>query len=323
MNFDLQQLAAFIAVAERGSFRAAAEAIHLSPPALSRRIERLEASLGIRLFHRTTREVELTGLGRTFLERARAAFDDLAAATLGITEIGARQSGRVTIGCVPSAAFYFLPSVIRPFTEQYPELRLRIIDENDAEVARAVIAGEADFGIGFLGSRVPELDFEPLRVDAFVLAVRRDHALAGRAEVRWTDLAGMRLLAPSRASGNRQLLDDALSRAGLRPVFAVEVNRVSTQLGMVEAGLGVGVVPGLTLPASAHLALVGIPLVGPSVTRTLGILSRHGARLHPAAQILHGHLRAAFRDGAARADRGGRTPARPPAAGAVRARRRG
>lgn len=303
INFDLQELHAFIAVAERGSFRAAADAIHLSPPALSRRIERLEASLGVRLFNRTTREVELTGIGRTFLERARGAYDDLQAATLGITEIAARQSGRVTVGCVPSAAFHFLPSVIRPFSEQYPGIRLRIVDENDAMVAQAVISGEADFGIGFLGSRVPELDFEPLREDPFVLAVRCDHPLARRKSVTWSQLQGERLMAAARTSGNRQLLDDALSRAGIRPDIVFEVNRVSTLLGMVDAGLGIAAVPGLTLPSAVYPDLKAIELTGPAVSRTLGVLSRHGARLHPAAQILHGYLRAAFRTRAGRSPR--------------------
>jgi len=77
INFDLQQLQAFVAVAERGSFRAAADHIHLSAPALSRRIDKLETILGTRLFNRTTRSVELTAMGRVFLERARAALDDL------------------------------------------------------------------------------------------------------------------------------------------------------------------------------------------------------------------------------------------------------
>jgi len=264
INFNLQELQAFIAVAERGSFRAAADEIHLSAPALSRRIERLESALGVRLINRTTREVELNGLGRAFLERARSAFDDLEAASLSLREIGAHQSGRVTVGCVPSAAFYFLPAVIRPFSEKYPGIRLRIIDENDAIVAQSVISGEADFGIGFMGARVPELDAE-------------------------------RLMAASRSSGNRQLIDDARAQAGLRPSIAFEVNGVATLLGMVDAGLEVAEVPGLTLPSTVHRSLTGLRLTAPAVRRQLGILKRHGAKLQPAALILHDTLRAAFR----------------------------
>ncbi|MBL8379065.1 MAG: LysR family transcriptional regulator [Burkholderiales bacterium] len=314
INFDLAELHAFLAVAERGSFVAAARAIHLSAPALSRRVERLEAALGARLFDRTTRQVALTGLGRRFLERARSAFDDLEAATLGMKETAARHSGRVTVGCVPSAAFYFLPSVIRPFAERHPGIRLRIVDENDSDVAQAVSAGDADFGIGFMGTRVPELDFEPLREDPFVLAVRRDHALAKRRTVRWPELDGARLMAPARSNGNRILLDDALVKAGLRPSIAFEVNRVSTLLGMVEAGLGIAVLPGLAMPSAVHPSLIAIKLTDPAVRRTLGIMTRHGATLHPAAAILHSHLRAAFRSGAGRPGRAPDDAARRPAA---------
>lgn len=96
------------------------------------------------------------------------------------------------------------------------------------------------------------------------------------------------------SSGNRQLMDDALAKAGLRPAIAFEVSRVSTLAGMVEAGLGVAVMPSLALPAAAHPTLLGIPLREPSVTRKLGILRRHGAALHPIAGILNGFLRSAF-----------------------------
>ena len=196
---------------------------------------------------------------------------------------------------MPSAAFYFLPTVIKPFSEKYPGIRLRIVDENDQVVMQSVLSGEADFGLGFIGTRVPDIDFEPLRDDPFVLAVRRDHPLATRKSVRWDELRGERLMTASRSSGNRQLLDDALARADMRPVISYEVNRVSTLVGMVEAGLGVAAVPGLTLPVASHPTLIGISLTDPAVSRTLGILLRHGATLHPVAQILHTYLRAAFR----------------------------
>jgi len=178
INFDLQQLQAFIAVAERGSFRSAADHIHLSPPALSRRIEKLESIIGTRLFNRTTREVELTSLGRVFLDRARSAIDDLESAMLGISDIAATRSGRVTVACVPSAALYFLPQVIRSFSAKYPSIRIRVIDESMNQTLQSVLTGESDFGIGFMSNLMPEITFEAIHSDPFVLAMRRDHALA-------------------------------------------------------------------------------------------------------------------------------------------------
>ncbi len=293
INFDLQQLQAFVAVAEQRSFRAAAEQIHLSGPACSRRIEKLESILGARLFNRTTREVELTPLGRTFLDSARAALDDLEAALLGITDIAGTRRGRVTVACVPSAAIHFLPAAVRSFSERYPHISIRVVDEGAGQVLAGVLAGECDFGIGFVGGKVPGLDFTPLRADPFVLAVPRGHALARRRTIAWPQLAGERLIAVARSSGNRQLLDDALARAGQRPAYSFEVSHVATLLGMVEAGLGLAAVPRLALPAS-HPSLVGVALTGPAVSRRLGLATRHGVALSAPSRVFHDHLREAL-----------------------------
>jgi DNA-binding transcriptional LysR family regulator len=293
INFDLQQLEAFTAVAERGSFRAAADHIHLSSPALSRRIDKLETILGARLFNRTTRDVELTPLGRVFLERARAALDDLESAMLGITDIAASRSGRVTVACVPSAAIHFLPSVVRTFSERYPLIRIRVVDEAASLVLASVVTGESDFGISFMGSQVPGVAFEAIHTDPFVLAVPRGHALATRKTVGWPELQTERLIAVARSSGNRQLLDDALAKAGVNPTFSFEVSHIATLLSMVEAGLGLATVPRLALPP-AHPSLVGIVLRKPEVTRVLGLATRRGASLKAPAKMFHDYLRKAL-----------------------------
>lgn len=294
INFDLQQLQAFIAVAERGSFRSAAEHIHLSPPALSRRIERLESIIGTRLFNRTTREVELTSLGRVFLDRARAAIDDLESAMLGIADIATTRSGRVTVACVPSAALYFLPQVIRSFSAKYPSIRIRVIDESMNQTLQSVMTGESDFGIGFMSNLMPEIIFDAIHSDPFVLAMRRDHTLAKNKSISWSSIEGEQLIAVSRSSGNRQLLDDALTKFGRRPDFAFEVSHIGTLLGMVEAGLGLAAVPRMSLPVN-HAAVIGLPLRQPTISRSLGLLTRQGVALRPAAAMFHEHLSLALR----------------------------
>lgn len=294
INFDLQQLQAFVAVAERGSFRVAADQIHLSAPALSRRIDKLETILGARLFNRTTRTVELTPLGRVFLERARAALDDLETAMLGIADIAASRSGSVTVACVPSAAIHFLPSVVRSFSERFPLIRIRVIDEAADQLLASVVSGESDFGINFLGSQLPGVDFDPIHTDPFVLAMLREHPLAKRKTLAWPDLGGERLIAVARSSGNRQLLDDAMAKAGLNPSYRFEVSHIATLLGMVEAGLGLAAVPRLAL-APVHPTLVGVTLRQPAVSRVLGLTTRHGATLRAPAKMFHDHLRTALK----------------------------
>ena len=287
INFDLQELQAFVAVAERASFRAAAEDLHLSQPALSRRIEKLEDLLGARLLERTTRRVSLTNVGRVFLECARSAIDELERAVLSIGDLAAQRGGLVTVACVPSVAYYFLPSVIRAYTERFPRIRVRIIDETANTVLNSIVTGRADFGISFFGTQEPDVDFKAVLREDFVLAIRNDHPLARRRSVSWEELSGERFMTVAKESGNRLLIDDALAKSGKRTVSAFEVSHIMTLLGMVEAGLGVAAVPQLAMPLTRHATLTSLKLEHPRVTRTLGLIARRGRPLAPAAQQLY------------------------------------
>lgn len=292
MKINLTDLQAFVGVAELGSFRAAAESVHLSQPALSRRVEKLEEALGVRLFDRTTRRVSMTAVGRDFSRKARALLDELEGALLAIRDVAATQSGEVTVACVPSAVYYYLPDFIRRYHEKNPRIRVRIIDEAANTVLASVIRGEADFGVNFIGTQEPELDFQPLMQERFVAACRRDHPLARKKRVSWTELGAYDYMTVSKSSGNRLLLDLALAEVAGRPKWFYEVRHVETLLGLVEAGLGVAAVPQLALPGSADSVLVGVPLVEPVVTRTLGLISRRGRSLPPAAQAFYDLLMA-------------------------------
>jgi len=293
INYDFQELRSFVAVADLGSFRAAAEELAISSPALSRRIDRLETMLGTRLLERTTRRVALTNVGRNFLEHARAAIDELEGATLAITEMAQRRVGLVTLACVPSAVYYFLPPVLKSFTERFPLIRVRIIDEGANEALASVVDGRADFGINFLGDQEEGMDFRRLYRESFVLATRRDSRWARKRRVTWADLKDTALMTVARTSGNRLLLDLALSRAGVRITSSYEVSHVATLLGLVEAGLGDAVVPRLAMPAATHPTLMAVPVTNPTVQRTLGLIIRHGRKLSPPAEELVRLLKAA------------------------------
>lgn len=281
MQYELNDIRSFVKIAELGSFHEAAEALHLSQPALSRRMKKLEEGLGTALLDRTTRRVSLTSVGRDFLPKARRLLDD---SILNIRELAERQSGRVTLACIPTAAFYFLPSVIRLYNERYPQIRIRLLDLSANEGLEAVLRGEADFGINMMSGQHPDIEFVPLVDEPFVLACRRDHELAERSAVTWSELSNYRLIGVGRLSGNRMLLDHALSGLSWRPQWFYEVQHLSTSLGLVEAGLGVSAVPSLAMPAVDHPTLVSIPLVEPVVNRSLGLVYRRGASLSPAAE---------------------------------------
>jgi len=287
INFDLNDLQAFRAVARSSNFRKAAEAIHLSQPAFSRRIEKLEQALGVRLLDRTTRRVSLTAVGRDFDRKVQQLLDELDNTLLGIQGVAATRMGEVTIACVPSTVYYYLSQVISRYHERYPKIRVKVFDASANEVLSAVARSEADFGLNFIGSQEPDIEFKRLLEERFVAACRRDHPLAKKKRVSWTELGAYDYISVGKASGNRLLLDQALSGVSGCPQILYETQHVTTMLGLVEAGLGVAAVPSMAMPGADHPLLVSVPLVDPVITRHIGLIRRKGRSLSPAAQQLY------------------------------------
>lgn len=284
INFDLLDLRAFLTVLDTGGFHKAAEALNLSQPALSRRIKVLEQAIGAPLLERTTRHVAATSVGRSLQPLARRLLDEFEESLLTLTGVGDRQYGQITLACVPTAAFYFLPRAIERFNAQFPRIRFRILDLSANEALESVARGEVEFGINFIGNSHPDLNFTPLVDDPFVLACRRDHPLAQRRRLTWKDLEGHLLIGVSRNSGNRMILDATLAGKNVRLNFFYEVNHLTTSLGLVERGLGISVMPKLATPPNNHATIVTKAIGYPEVKRTIGIVERRGTRLSPAAQ---------------------------------------
>jgi DNA-binding transcriptional LysR family regulator len=282
--------------------------VHISQPAFSRRIEKLEQALGVRLLDRTTRRVSLTAVGRDFSRKVEQLLDDLDHTLLGIRGVAATRMGEVAIAAVPSAVYYFLPQVIRRYHERYPKIRVKVFDASANEVLAAVVNGEADFGLNFIGAQESDVEFQPLLEERFVAACRRDHPLAGQKQVTWAELSAHDFIAVGKASGNRLLLDQALAGVTQRPQALYEAQHVTTLLGLVEAGLGVAAVPAMAMPGANHPLLVSVPLTEPTVSRKVGLIRRQGRSLSPAAQQLYDLL---SEGPAARSPKGKPGPARP------------
>jgi DNA-binding transcriptional LysR family regulator len=285
-NFDINDLVAFRAVADLGNFRRAATSMHISQPAFSRRIEKLEQALGVRLLERTTRHVSLTAAGRDFARKVRHLLGELDNALLGTRGVAASRMSEVTIACIPSTVNYFLSSVILRFHEQRPKVRVRFLDEGAGDVLTAVARSDADFGITFMGTQEIDLEFQPLFEERFVAACRHDHPLAKKKQIKWSDLAEYDYISIGKKSGNRLLLDQTLAGVAEKPLSVYETQHGSTMLGLAAAGLGVAVVPSISLP-DKHPLLVSIPLTDPTVARKIGLIRRRHNVLHPSAQRLY------------------------------------
>ena len=236
MKPTLADLRAFVTVGELQSFAAAAKALHLSQPALSRRISHLEHLLGVRLFDRTTRSVELTPLGQRFLAQVRNVITDLDRSVVDLHDVAHLEAGDVTIGCVFSAVHHFLPAVIRTYRERHPHVLVRIIEEGADEVLQSVKSGEADFALNYTGMQDPEVAFTPLLKEPFVLACPVGHPLARRPSVRWAEIGDYPYALVSHASRNRVLIDQAtLSFVQTREEMQTLANLVAKERGFASS----------------------------------------------------------------------------------------
>lgn len=287
MKLDTLGVEAFIAIAEHGSFQKAADSIHITQTALTRRLQNLESLLGVKLVERTTRSVALTSLGMDFLPQCRRLLSDLTAALAEIQKTGKAQRGDVTIACVPTVGIQYLPRVIEEYAARYPDNRIRILDHASSGVAAAILRREAEFGINIAGANHPELRSTTLLEDRFVLICRSDHPLANRRRVTWRQLEPHRLIFAGEVSGNRPLLDTALSSQSFALHSFYEVQRSSTAVGLVAAGVAAAVVPSLALQKGAYPTIRTVALIEPMISRTLALVSRKNAHLSPAAQALY------------------------------------
>jgi len=297
INYDFGDLEAFLALVETGSFARAAEGLNLSQSAFSRRIQKLEAALGTALFERTTRSVAPTLQGRAFVEHATALLDgaDRAARALGHADEAGPRRPTVTVAAVPTATQTLLPQAIRRYRDDGGRARIRIKDVTAAGVVDAVVGGEADFGVGFLAAQEPDLEFQVIADDPFVLAAPPGDPLAGAAEVSWRDIDPERFIAIWRGSGNRLLIEAALAEARIALDWSFEAQHLSTALGLVQAGLGVAALPRSAVPAGALGGVSLCRLTDPAISRAVGLVRRRRARLPDAAETLFW----AFQEGAA------------------------
>lgn len=291
MKLDTLGLEAFVAIAEAGHFHKAAETLHITQTALTRRLQNLEALLGVKLVERTTRSVALTRVGLDFLPQVRRMIADLTSTVIEIHNNGRAQRGDIVIACVPTVGVQYLPRIIQAYSARYPENRVKILDHASSGVADAVIRREAEFGINIVGPHHPELVSIPLVEDRFVLICRDDHPLAKRRSVPWKQLSSLPLIFAGEVSGNRPLLDIALGARNLTLRSHYEVQRSSTAVGLVAEGVAAAVVPSLALQKSAYPNLRVIMLTDPVVSRGLVLVSRRAAQISPAAQALYDMIR--------------------------------
>jgi DNA-binding transcriptional LysR family regulator len=282
-DLSARQLEAVLALAEYGSFVAAAARLRISQPALTRLVKRLETALGVRLFERSTRKVQITAAGREFAAVAERILNDLGITVQSVREVAEERRGLVVISSVMSVAGGLLPGIVASYRADRPGVEIHVREGVHAAVVEDVRSGVADFGIGYV-DELPEFAIgTALGRETFCAVVPARHKLAAKRHVSLADLAGQPIVALPTESRTRRTIDAAAATAGLTLRQMVTVTQVATLLGLVGAGVGVGIVPKGAARGPMGRGLRVIPLGPPLLTRRLGLIALREREPTPAA----------------------------------------
>lgn len=294
LGVDLVELETFIAVAEAGSFSSAAQRLSVTQPAVTGRVRRLETTLQTELLRRTTRRVETTPQGARLLAQANHVLNGLRGLVdeFRLGERLARQ--RVVVAATPMLAAIALPPVIQDYFRYHPDVEIELLDLHYADVLAAVDAGTADFALLALNADDARYQFEPVRSDSLVLVAPTSHPLAGRTRVGLDEVAQytVTIIEQYRAMCTR--IDDTLKARGLAPMTLKTVTNVDTLLGMLDAGMGITLLPrAVALRGNAANRTI-IEVEGVDLRRTYGIVLARHATPGPAANSFRCFLRQAM-----------------------------
>lgn len=290
MRIDFLGLEAFLSIAERGSFQRAAAHLNLSQTAISHRMRKLEEELGLKLFARTTREVTLTRAGIDFLPKAQAALAELEQSFDELKQQGAKRRERLDIACLPVFAVNYLPSILSQFHKLHSGMQVRVFEAPSAAIAELVQSGEVEFGLSVAQTNRWDLETESIASSPLALACPSRHPLAKKRSIGWGQLRNLPLIRVGSKTAIRPMIDDAMSAARVSLSWQYEVQHVETAVNMAEAGLSFAIVPSIDVALHRGRGLAAVPLRGPTLSCTYGLVSRRGIPLSPPAAKLRGLL---------------------------------
>jgi DNA-binding transcriptional LysR family regulator len=288
-GLNARELQALVAIAHFGSLIGAAAFLQTSQSALSRTVTRIEKLVGVRLFRRSTRRIELTPAGREFVAVSERVLNDLRIALGGLREVAGEQRGQVIVSALPIVVHHAMPPIVRAFCEQRPLVDLQIRAGYSGAVTEDVVGGLADFGIvagDVVSSAVERVD---LRRESLYVIVPRDHALAETsAPVRLAQLRDVPLISPPRDSQARLQIEGAAAAAGIHLRQAVLVPGFPEIIEYVRAGVGIGFVPAGALPQPLPDDVVARLLSAPALSISISMIRLLGRHMSPAAEAFWG-----------------------------------
>lgn len=284
---DTQSLQAFIAVADTTSFSLAGEQLHLTQPAISKRIATLEHQTGAKLFDRINRRVSLTEAGRLLLPRARQILQLVEDSRRTLSNLSGSVEGSLTLATSHHVGLHRLPPVLKGFTQRYPDvdLDLRFLDSEQAY--HGVVAGEIELAVVTLSPRSnPQVESVPVWIDRLRFVSAPDHPLAARGELGLSTLVDYPAVLPGPLTFTRDIVVGSFSRAGLTIDVALSTNYLETLKMMAGIGLGWSVLPESMVDDEVAV----LPVAHPPIERRLGYLVHKQRTLSNAGRAMIAEL---------------------------------
>lgn len=293
---ELRQILYFIEVANREHVTEAAQALHVAQSAVSRQIFNLEEELGIDLFIRDGRNVRLTTIGKIFLEHMERAMNVINDAKQVVNEYTDPEKGTVQIGFPSSLATYILPTAISAFRNTYPHVQFNLNQGSNAQLTDAVVRGDVNIAL------IAPVPMQDSKVKGTILFTEDIHALLPvqhpLAKEKTLTLSQLRdddfILFPE-GFVLRNMLEKACQQIGFQPHVAFEGDDIDAIKGLVSAGLGVSLVPEITLVDNVPRATVSIPIIEPEVTRTVGVIVPKDRQMLPTEHLFYVFLKDFFK----------------------------
>jgi LysR family cyn operon transcriptional activator len=267
---ELRHLRYFIALAERLNFTQAAAQVHVTQSTLSHQISRLEDELGRKLFDRGVRHVTLTAAGELFLPQAAKALAEVDAGIALINAPAKTFAGTLRLGTTMTLNMGLVPRCLALFLESHPAMRISVEEDTADGLIAGLRAGNLDLVLAYRPFDLDGLLFEPLYAEEMLVAVNRAHPLAKRKRLRMVELHGRDLVLPARRFTTRIQIDEALRACGAEPHIVVETTSIAGLLALVQRSPTATIISRSAL--AEHMGLVAIPLEGPSLQRSPGLL---------------------------------------------------
>jgi DNA-binding transcriptional LysR family regulator len=290
-DLTARQLQTIVAVAEYSSFIAAAAELRTSQPAVTRTVKHVEEVLGLKLFDRSTRSVQITAAGKEFVGVASRILNDLRITIGSMRELADQRRGQVAVSSLMSVSSARLPGIISTYRIKYPGIELHVREGVHGVVLEDVRSGAVDFGITYLGDLPSTFSYTVIGREDFVVVLPSSHRLARKKDLGFAELSDEPLVSLPTDSRTRRVIDGAASTVGLALNHVATVSQFATMLSFVRAGIGLAIAPRGGVSGSLDATLVAVPLRGRPLTRDLGIVVLKHRESSPAAQGLMALIR--------------------------------